>query len=141
MPNYDDVERVFELVEHARAKEAKATGFPVASVADDEKQEAYRWADGNELRNIVDTPGFDIIMSKLNRYMDEAIKDLMIATIPTDKDAVLAKFAIAHAACEIFQRLKTDIENDLAAAKDMPSIIKQGIRLTRGAPVDASTID
>lgn len=140
MSNYDDIQRVFEMVELARTREAKATGFPVALITDEEKQQAYRWADGNELRNIVDTPGFEIIMDKLNRYMDESIKSLLIGTVPTDKDAVLAKFAIAHASCEIFNRLKADIEADLAEAKEMPDLIKQGIRITKNVPIDATNL-
>jgi hypothetical protein len=140
MPNYDDIERVFDLVDEARIRESKASGFPVPLVADDEKAEAYRWANGNELKNIVDTPGFEIIMYKLQTYMDEGIKTLLVATIPTDKNAVLANFALAHAACEIFERLKNDIHNDIEAAKSVPDIVKQGIRITRGVPVDAASI-
>jgi hypothetical protein len=141
LPDYSDVERIFEIVNESRGREAKRTDYPIEPVTDDEKREAYRWADGNELRNIVDTPGFDILMHKLERYMDEGIKHLMVGTIPTDKDAVLANFAAAHAACEIFERLKIDIAADLEASKNVPQIIKQGIRITRGSPVDASTIE
>jgi hypothetical protein len=138
MRDYSDIERVFELVAEARAREAKESGFPVNPLAQDEKQEAYNWADGQDIKNIVDTPGFDVIMMWLEQFMDEGIKTLMLGTVPTDKEAVLANFAIAHAATEVFNKLKIKISNALDAAQDMPEVLKQGIRVTRGVrPVPA----
>ena len=139
MVNYDDIERVFELVDRARAEESSRTGYLVTPVGSDEKAEAYRWADGNELRNIVDTPGYEILIAKISRYIDEAIKTLFRNTIPTDKEAVFANFAVGYAACEILDRLQNDIKADLEAAESMPEVIKQGIRITRGAPADAAS--
>lgn len=135
--NYDDIERCFEIVSAAREKHSADSGFEIGPVTDEEKSEAYRWANGQELKHVVDTPGYEVIMGFLQGYMDDGITALFKGTNPTDKDAVLAKFAIGYAACEIFDRLKNDIKASLEAAETVPEIVKQGIRVTRGVPVNA----
>jgi hypothetical protein len=136
MIDYSDIERVFDTVNDARARESEQSGFPIAPLADDEKAEAYRWVNGQELKHIVDTPGYEIILYKLQTYMDDGIKTLLRSTNPTDDKAVLANFAVAFAACEIFERLKNDISNDLIAAETLPDVVKQGIRITRSVPME-----
>lgn len=136
MRDYSDIERIFELVADAREREAKASGFPITPISDDEKQEAYFWADGQDLKNIIDTPGYEVIIHWLEQLMDEGIKNLMLNTIPTDKDAVLSNFAVAYASTDVFNKLKNKIHNALQAAQEMPDVIKQGIRVSRGARIE-----
>lgn len=136
MIDYSDIERIFDTVNNARALESEKSGFPIAPLADDEKAECYRWVNGQELKHIIDTPGYEIIMYKLQTYMDEGIKTLFRNTNPTDEKAVLANFAVGYAACEIFERLKNDINNDIIASQTVPDVIKQGVRLTRSVPME-----
>lgn len=136
--DYSDIERVFEIVEDARARQQAESGFQVGPVTQEEKAEAYRWANGQELQHFVNTPGYEIVMNYLSSYVDDGIKTLFQSTVPTDKDAVLANFAIGYAACDIVNRLKQDLQADLEAAKSMPEIIRQGLRITKGIPVNAT---
>ncbi len=129
--DYSDIEQAFEVVNNARAKEAEASGFPIPTVTDDEKLEARRWADGNELKLVIDTPGFEILFNKLEKYATEYIQDLVAGTDPSDTVKILQRHALAHAAQAIRERLIADVRADLLAAENSPEIIKQGIRAAR----------
>lgn len=134
--NYSDVERLFEVVNAARFKKSKAAGEFFQEISDEEKEEVYRWANGTELSPLVETEGFKIIMGKLERYMDEDIK-LLMNTDPASTEDVLARHAVAFSSHRLFQRLSTDVNRDIQASQQPPEIVKEGIRLTRGIPVEA----
>lgn len=137
MPNYTDLDKLFEVVGRARSAKAAKAGEPDYGVADDERIQCKRWADGQELQHLIDHPGYDTLVGKLQGFMEEDIQRLL-QTTPNDKDAVLANHAVAYASHSIFFRLQAEVNADVEAAKTTPDIVKEGIRLTRGIPPESA---
>lgn len=137
MQDYTDLERLFEVVGRARAVKAAHAGEPESSVTDEEMKLCKRWADGQELQHFVDHPGYDILTSKLQGFMEEDIQRLL-QTFPSDTEAVLANHAVAYSTSSTFFRLQREVAADLEAAKTTPDIVKEGIRLTRGIPPESA---
>lgn len=136
MIDNSSIESLFEVVNAARFKRSKLTGEPFPEVTDDEKSQVYRWADGGELRPIVDTNGHQIVMGKLKKYMDDAVHDLVV-TDPSDEKAILRRHGVAFASTYILSRLQIDIDADLKAAETTPDIVKEGMKITRGIPAES----
>ncbi len=135
MIDYSNINLMFDVVEEDRAKESEASGYKVLGVSDEEKIQAQKWADGCELKQIVDTTGFQLLLAKLEKYVEDSIKDLVMGTDPTETDKILRRHAVAHAAHSLRERLINEIRSDLLAAEESPEIIKQGLRLSRQSPV------
>lgn len=131
MVSYDDVNYGLQLVAQDRAARSQEAGYPISDVSAEEYEQAHRWADGIALKGIIDTDGYQIILGKLNKQMDDLIA-LSMQTDRTNKDAVWANTIAAQIATQIFQSFKNDIAADLSAAEDTPDIVKHSIRLARG---------
>lgn len=137
MPDYSDLDKLFSLVEAVRAREAARTGDITYGVTDEEREHCRRWADGQEIQTIVNYPGYEILIGKLQKFMEDDIQTLM-STSPGSNDAVLANHAVAYSSHKTFFRLQAEVNTDLEAAKVPPEIVKQGIRLTRGIPPESA---
>jgi hypothetical protein len=136
-PDYSDIEKAVEYVNEAYRAESSRTGLSTREVSGEEIQEAVRWADGQELQNIVDTRGYGIVISLIHGYMDGYIRDCIL-TNPANKDEVLQNQCLAHSATHIFERLESDVKSRLVAAESVPEVVKLGIRLARGVPVGSA---
>src|SRR6185369_17006453 len=121
MPDYSDLERLYEVVGRARAVRAAKSGEPDLGVTDDEKEQCKRWADGQELQHHVEHPGHEIIVGKLQSFMEQDVQRLL-QTDPADTKAVLANHAVAYSSSNIFFRLQREVAADVEAAKTVPDI-------------------
>lgn len=137
MPDYSDLEKLFEVVGRARSMRAAKEGEPDQGVTGEEQRACKRWADGQELQSLVENPGYSTLISKLQGFMEEDIQTLL-QTAPGNPDAVLANHAVAYASHNIFFRLQAEVATDIEAAKTVPDIVKEGIRLTRGIPPESA---
>jgi hypothetical protein len=128
------LEKIFEIVELSRFKEAQLNSDLFTGVTDEEKQLAYKWHSGRELLSVVNSSGYAIIIEKLRKYMEEdAI--VLFSTEPTgNKDEVAARHAVAYASANIFKRLNAEIQSDIEASRTVPNIVKEGYQITKGVP-------
>lgn len=137
MPDYSDLEKLYDTVELARAKKAAKTGDMDSGVTDEEKQECRRWADGQDLQHLITMPGYEVIVNILKGFMEQDVQ-ICMATKPGDNDSVLANQAVAYSSTQNFFRFMQEVASCVEAAKKTPDIVKEGIRLTRGIPPESA---
>lgn len=87
--------------------------------------EAYQR--GSELRSIVNTPGFEIILNAFKSYEEQAVR-LLLSIPPGDKDRVIAAQAAASAIAQVNANFKQDVQTAIEAASQVPQVLKRGLR-------------
>lgn len=137
MIDNSSLEQLFEIVAESRERNASANpGLYTAGVTDDEKEQVRRWADGTELKHLTNQPGYEILINKIIKYMDNT-NTVSIGTDPAKTDEVLAAHAIAHAIHAFYQWLVRDVNLDILASETVPEIVREGARISKGIPVPA----
>lgn len=136
MPDYTDLDRLYEVVGNARAVAEAKTGLPTSGITDEEKEQCKRWLDGQDIEPLTRLPGYEILVGKLQTFMEEDIQKLL-NTNPSNKDEVVSSHAVAYASHNIFWRFKTEVEADLTAARNVPELVKEGAKITRGIPAES----
>lgn len=130
------LENLFEIVHDNRIKQAAQQGLLSSGVTDEDKQEAFRWANGREFQNIEEDSGYSMIMGKLRSYAERDIDHYvdMIKVSPMEKDRVLDAHIEAYSSSKVYNWLRREIELDKEAAQTIPQVIKEGYLLTKGTP-------
>jgi len=102
---------------------------------EEQKLEIALWQRG---RNLLAIPPHarDEILAMLDEYVLKDADDLL-ATEPKDKDEVLARHAIAHAASRVVTRFRNDWNTAVDSAQRTPEVVKAGFRKASQMPVDA----
>lgn len=133
MIDNSSMEQLFELVAAKRHADSVTTGLPDIGVTDDEKELVRSWADGGELKHLVNQPGYEILIGKLFRYMDEFIGQLR-ETDPSKTEDVLGSHALFYAAHKIVARLLAEVKRDIESSETVPEIVKEGAKIAKGIP-------
>ena len=130
----DYLEKIFEAVTEDRIRKAAELGDFSSGVTDEEMLEARRWANGQELKSIVDTPGFGIVLEILRSFMEQDY-NILSSTIPgKNPDEVLANHAVAYTSSSIYKRFRNEVNLSIEASNSVPQVIKEGYKLTKGIP-------
>lgn len=85
------------------------------------------FARGQELRAIVSTPGFEIIVNAYKSYEEKAI-GLLLSIPPGDTDRVMAAHAAASAIAQVNANFKMDVQSAIESANQIPEVLKRGLR-------------
>lgn len=93
---------------------------------DADRDDIETYLRGQELRGIVTTPAWDIILASLQSYADQATLDLL--KIPPGDERVMAAHAAASAAAQININFKMDVQSAIDAASQLPEILKRGLK-------------
>lgn len=102
----------------------------------EEEFEVQQWQNGRELQQLVQQPGWEIIVNMLKAYSDGAAERLL-GTDPGDVDEVRAAHAAAFAAYRIFNLFKQDVERAIEASKTVPDIVRFGAKKFSEVPPES----
>lgn len=84
------------------------------------------WRKGRELRNIVNTPGWDIVCATLKQYADSADLDLRRLK-PGQNESVVAQHAVVYALQDLVEKFIADIQTAVDASHRVPESIKAAL--------------
>jgi hypothetical protein len=126
------MEQLFDLVAAKRHADSVATGLPDIGVTDDEKEQVRSWADGGELKHLVNQPGYEILMGKLARYMDRAVGEVR-DSLPGSPEASNAQ-CVLYCAHRILSQLLAEVKRDIESSETVPEIVKEGAKIAKGVP-------
>jgi len=103
---------------------------PQGSILPEEDMLAIeQWKRGQELRNIVHTEAWQIVLDTLQRYADVAVEDLLGLT-PGDP-AVMTAHAAASALVQQNKLFKEDVDTAVAASYEMPDALKSTLKASQ----------
>lgn len=84
-----------------------------------------QWQRGQELRQVVTTPAWEIILNSLQAYSDKAAEALL-QLAPGD-ERVMYAHAAASAAAQINTNFRLDVQSAIDAASQVPEVLKRGL--------------
>lgn len=97
-----------------------------SALSEEDQNDIAIWQKGNELRSIVNTPGWEAGMEMLQSYADKAIDDLM--GIQIGDPYVPTAHAAAAAVRQLVIKYQMDVRSAVEAASQVPEVLKRGLR-------------
>lgn len=99
------------------------------ALEDYQRSEIELFETGRELRNVVNTPAWEIILNSMRRYADKAVEDLL-NLLPGDP-AVTTAHAAASALVQQHIYFKQDVERAVQASYKTPEALLPAVRAIR----------
>lgn len=99
------------------------------ALEDYQRSEIELFETGRELRNVVNTPAWEIILNSMRRYADRAVEDLL-NLLPGDP-AVTTAHAAASALVQQHIYFKQDVERAVEASYKTPEVLLPAVRAIR----------
>lgn len=106
---------------------ARVEAMRGAALTDDERLEIDLWIKGRALRQITDTEGWEIAMSTLKTYPENAAYTLMRRD-PKHKEDVLADHAVAFAASRIYNDFVNTVKLAIDASQKTPNCVRTALK-------------
>jgi hypothetical protein len=97
-----------------------------APLDDADYDDVAQWQRGLELRGVVTTPAWEIILNSLQSYADKAAAALL--QLPPGDERVMYAHAAASAAAQINTNFRLDVQSAIEAASQVPEVLKRGLR-------------
>lgn len=105
-------------------------------LSEEEQFQIDQWQNGQSLADMIQHPGWEVIVNMLKSYRDEALFRLA-ATDPGNIDEVRTNHAVFYSAERILNNFQQDVNRAIEASKTTPFIVKDGVKRFSSAPPES----
>lgn len=127
MPTRNTADEIAAKIEHLRQ----------ASLTEEERGEVDLYFKGRALAEIRASYGWDVLLEMWSDYRMDAINRL-ITIDPKNREDVLAEHAVAFTSNRLITAFLQDVNDAIEAAKTMPDVMRNGIKMATAAPPEMS---
>lgn len=106
------------------------------ALTEEEEYEIQQWQNGRDLSQITHLPGWEVVLSMLKSYSDDATEKLL-TTDPGNVDEVRAAHATAYAARRIVILFQEDALRAVEASRKTPGIVSSEVRKFSEVPPES----